>query len=184
MSAKTPRRSFAAPLVVTLAFPISAVAAGGCLVKSGSTPPPAGPRTTDHRSGTDAGGEPAGHVNPPRASYPEPGSSTAPSTDPTPGTVQQTTPTQQASLREWHVFQNASDKNCYAVQDADCPKGATCNPPPPDRLERCPTGLQMPQGLTIREDSANSCAIYYPMPDCPSGVSCNPPRPQTISCPK
>jgi len=187
MSAKTPRRTFAAPLVVTLALPV----AGACFVTSGTKAPPPGGSTNDHRTGSgDGTAEPATnpptpHVNPPRAGYPDPG--TAPNSEPTSGTVQQTNPaqpTQQTALRTWHVFQNSSDKHCYAVHNVECPpKGATCNPPPPVQLKSCPSGLEMPQGLTIREDSANSCAIYSPMPECPANMSCNPPRPQTIACP-
>ena len=50
------------------------------------------------------------------------------------------------------------------------------------------TGAQLPaiveeDAPVFREDAANSCALYYPMPDCPSGMACNPPRPQTIACP-
>lgn len=170
MSAKTPRRTFAAPLVVTLALPI----AGACIVTSGKPPPP--PST---------GNPTATQVNPPRTN-------TGPKTAPDPNTSTSTTvqetnpgqPTQQAELRTWHVFQSSSDKSCYATQKAECPpKPATCNPPPPIKLASCPSGLEMPQGLTIREDSANSCAVYYPMPECPANMSCNPPRPQTIACP-
>jgi hypothetical protein len=182
MSVKTPRRTFAAPLVVTLALPI----AGACIVKTGSSPQRSG--TTDHRTGGGESGNPTGtHVNPPRTTPTTTGPKTAP--DPntsTSTTVQQTNPaqpTQQASLREWHVFQN--DKSCYATQKVDCPpKPATCNPPPPVKLASCPSGLEMPQGLTIREDAPDSCAVWYPMPDCPAGMSCNPPRPQQIACPK
>lgn len=183
MSAKTPRRTFAAPLVVTLAVPL----AGACLVTSSKAPPPGDSttgRTNDHRTGEDRTPPTTTHVNPPRAN---PGPTTAPNTDPTPSTVQQTEPaqpTQQAALRTWHVFQSTSDKSCYATLKVECPpKPATCNPPPPTKLASCPSGLQMPQGLTIREDAANSCAVYYPMPDCPPGMACNPPRPQTITCP-
>lgn len=181
MSAKTPRRTFAAPLVVTLALPV----AGACVVTSGKTAPPPGGNTTDHRTGggDTAVNPPTPHVNPPRTA-PDP--NTAPNTDPSSNTVQQTdpaTPTQQAELRTWHVYKQGGSSDCYAVQNVSCPKGATCNPPPPTKLERCPSGLEMPQGLTIREDSANSCAIYYPMPECPKDMSCNPPRPQTITCP-
>jgi hypothetical protein len=169
MSAKTPRRTFAAPLVVTLALPV----AGACVVKSGpATTPPPGDGTTMH-------------ANPPRSHSDTP--PTPPRADPPPPVVQQEQQQQQtppqAEMRSWHVYQNSGDKSCYAVQDVGCVKGATCNPPPPTKLERCPTGLEMPQGLTIREDSANSCAIYYPMPECPPNMSCNPPRPQTIACP-
>jgi hypothetical protein len=137
--------------------------AGACVVKSGpaTTTPPPGDGTTMH-------------ANPP-----------GPHTNPPPPVVQQEqeqTPP-PADLRTWHVFANTGDKSCYATLDVQCVKGATCNPPPPTKLERCPDGLEMPRGLTIREDSANSCAIYYPMPECPPNMSCNPPRPQTIACP-
>lgn len=185
MSAKTPRRTFAAPLVVTLALPF----AGACFVTSGKAPPPSGGSTNDHRTGSgDTAGNPTTtHANPPRQDYPT-GPTTAPNTDPSTSTVVQQPPTQpttqQAELRTWHVFQNTSDKSCYATLKVDCPpKPATCNPPPPTKLASCPSGLEMPQGLTIREDAANSCAVYHPMPACPAGMSCNPPRPQTIACP-
>ncbi len=184
MSAKIPRRTFAAPLVVTLAMPL----AGACLVTSGTkSPPPSGGGgpVTDHRTSgsgdtTTATNPPGPHVNPPRVTPTDP----TVKTDPPPDLVQQTTLTQQAALRTWHVYQNAGDKQCYAALDVQCPAKATCNPPPPLLLASCPTSLTMPQGLTIREDSVNACAVYYPMPDCPTGTACNPPRPQTIECPK
>jgi hypothetical protein len=204
MSAKSPRRTFAAPLVITLAVP-------ACLVSSGksSTPPPAGSRTADHRtdesrphvnpppvvgqSGTpapdsnDGGGTGTGVIaNPPppdRTAPPTTGTATPPPRAPQPGntTVQQTQT--QTTLRSWHVFQNAGTKTCSAVLDVSCEKGMTCNPPPPTKVA-CPSALSMPQGATIKEEAAGSCTLYYPLPDCPAGMACNPPRPQTIGCPK
>lgn len=184
MSAKLPRRSFAAPLVVTLAMP-------ACLVTS-SKPAPA-PVT----SNTGNEGETSAHMNPPRTQPTEPAQPTqhpghgAPPQprDPQPGNqvAQQTqqAPT-EATLRTWTVYVQASGKGqeCYASHDITCPpKGATCNPPPPTKLASCPSGITAERPLKIREDAANSCSLYYPMPACPANVACNPPRPQTVSCP-
>jgi hypothetical protein len=148
-------------------------------VKSG--PPPSSGGTS-----SSSGNPSTTHVNPPRATDGAP-PGTAPNTDPTTPSVQQTEPappTTQANLRTWHVTQR-SDKSCYASLKVECPpKPATCNPPPAVKLASCPDGLQMPQGMTIHEESANSCALHHPMPDCPPGMACNPPRPQSIECPK
>jgi hypothetical protein len=194
MSAKFPRRSFAAPLVVTLAVP-------ACIVTSSKpAPAPTGDNgnpngsVRDHR--TDGQAEPSDPpppppgtmVNPPRVvDHPAPPTTTTPPPrDPQRGngTMQQPVPppTQQAPLRSWTVYINGKD--CYTSYDVTCPpKGATCNPPPPQKLAKCPDGITADRPFKIKEDSANSCALYYPMPDCPAGVSCNPPRPQKTGCP-
>ena len=215
MSAKFPRRSFAAPLVVTLAVP-------ACFVTSGKpAPAPTTGGTSDGSVRDNRTGERPGHVNPPPVvgtagqphGQPEPGPGTTPISNPPPpdratqpapttptkpphtmppgggaGTVQQPPqPTQQTPqttpLRSWTVFVN-NDKSCSTQYDVVCPpKGATCNPPPPQKLAKCPSGITMDRPLKIKEDAANSCALYYPNPECPAGVACNPPRPQTIACP-
>jgi hypothetical protein len=154
-------------------------------------PPPSGRNNTttadvrDHRTNPD---EPRAHVNPPRPTgdtptQEHPGHTTPPpKAEPGNDTMQQSPPTKQASLRSWNVFM--SGKDCYTSYNVTCPpKGATCNPPPPQKLERCPSGITAERPMTIREDPADSCALYYPMPDCPPGVACNPPRPQKIECP-
>ncbi len=174
MSAKFPRRSFAAPLVVTLAMP-------ACLVSSGKPAPAPAP----------ANDEPRAHVNPPRPqpdpqpAQPDPDPrATQPGNDTAQQTQQQTPP--PAKLRTWTVYVQASGKSqeCFAAHDVECPpKGATCNPPPPIKLASCPSGITAAKPYKIREDAPDSCALYHPMPDCPAGVACNPPRPQTVRCP-
>jgi hypothetical protein len=191
MSAKFPRRTFAAPLVVTLAVP-------ACFVSSG-TPAPApttgrtsssGGEVRDHRGESEP---PRAHVNPPRpapdgtTAHPGHEQTTPPPRQTQPGNeqMQQQTPpapTPPAAMRSWTVFVN--DKDCFTSYDVTCPpKGATCNPPPPLKLAKCPSGITADRPLKIKEDSPNACALYYPMPDCPAGVACNPPRPQKIECP-
>lgn len=165
MSAKLPRRSFAAPLVVTLAMP-------ACFVTSGK-PAPAPPPS--HGTAND---EPRAHVNPPRPQPEQPAQPDHPDQ-----MQQQPAP---AKLRTWTVYVTTSGKSqeCFAAHDVECPpKGATCNPPPPIKLASCPSGITAAKPYKIREDAPDSCALYYPMPDCPAGVACNPPRPQTVSCP-
>lgn len=165
-----------------------------CLVTSGKpAPAPSGGTSAtsgevrDRRTNPD---EPRAHVNPPRPTggTAEPARPTPPPPPPPKGTVpgndtmQQQPPPKQASLRSWNVFMTGSD--CYTSYNVQCPpKGATCNPPPPQKLERCPSGISADRPLTIREEPANSCALYHPMSDCPPGVACNPPRPQKIECP-
>lgn len=182
MSAKLPRRSFAAPLVVTLAMP-------ACLVTSGKPAPT--PVVNNE--------EPRGHVNPPRQQPTDPAQptqehpghgTTPPPRDPQPGNeVAQPTqqaPVEETKLRTWTVFVQTSGKSqeCFAAYDVACPpKGATCNPPPPTKLASCPSGITAERPLKIRESEPNSCALYYPMPECPANMACNPPRPQTVSCP-
>lgn len=180
MSAKLPRRSFAAPLVVTLAMP-------ACFVSTGKAPPPSHGTSSD----APANDEPRAHVNPPRPVEHPGHAEPAQPKDPQPGndTAQQTqqqTPPPAARTRTWTVYVQASGKSqeCFAAYDVECPpKGATCNPPPPIKLASCPSGITAAKPYKIREDAPDSCALYYPMPDCPAGVACNPPRPQTVSCP-
>lgn len=167
MSARSLRRSFATPLVVTLAVP-------ACIVSSGTKSPPAG-KTTDHRA------QPQPQVNPPRTVEPGDPTSETPR-DPQPGDTTVQAPPGDVELRSWHVVRSASDKACHATLNITCPPQATCNPPRPSKVE-CPPGLTMPQGLTIEETYPGQCGVFYPDPPCPAGATCNPPPPVSVACP-
>lgn len=193
MSAKFPRRSFAAPLVVTLAVP-------ACIVATKPAPAPVSGSVRDNRTDPNPGTNPDGTPTPPPppiANPPPPDRVTPPAPPappppraPQPGntTVQQPPPptpptTTPAALRSWTVFVG-NDKTCYSQYDVVCPpKGATCNPPPPQKLASCPPGITAERPFKIKEETADNCALYYPTPDCGAGVTCNPPRPQKIACP-
>ena len=184
MSAKRPRSSFAAPLVVTLAV------APACIVQ----PAPSQPRPTT-QDGSGSGGGPS---EPPVVMTNPPPPSTTPAQPPTtttppirqdnPGgdTVTQAPPTTQQperKLRDWNLVPQGDGKTCNAYIKVDCPPPtvATCNPPPPVQLE-CPANMQK-TGVKIEEQAPDACYVVYPTPACPKNVACNPPRPQKIDCP-
>jgi hypothetical protein len=156
--ARSPRTTFTAPLVVTLAMTPACVVA--------SRPPPPPPSTGSGPT------EPA----PPIVTNPPPPIEPAP-VDPTP------TPT-QTELGSWTVFQNRNDKQCYAAIDVKCMPQATCNPPPPRIMEACPDGIADGASLKVKEWNPGQCFVVFPDPGCPPNVACNPPRPQPIACPK
>jgi len=199
MSARKPRSSFAAPLVVTLAV------GPACVVTptptSSPQPQPVGSNVDRRTHGPNDGQgttappiQPV--VNPPRPDTatqtppPAPPPATPPR-QPSPGGDQVVqhptpTPTQQppARLRNWTVrFSNSDSKSCLAYVDVDCPPPsvATCNPPPPIKID-CPPHLGK-AGAKIEEQSPDACLVVYPTPTCPPNVACNPPRPTKIDCP-
>jgi hypothetical protein len=164
------RVSFAAPLVMIAVGP-------ACVIHTAKAPPP-----TVEGNGTGSA-QPGPIMNPPRPVDPSTTPDHAAGPD-TPGTAQQG-PTQPANLGSWTVTMSQGDHTCYAQVAVTCPpKGATCNPPPPRAMEACPSGMSMDRPVRIVEETADQCAVYFPMPACPSGASCNPPRPQKIDCPQ
>jgi hypothetical protein len=152
MSVRTLRRTFAAPFVVTMA---------GCMVQSGSAPPPRGP-----------------------GPGPRPGPvSTAPPPDRAdrPGDVVQgeRKPTHAAS---WTVMKQG--ETCKAYVNASCPANATCNPPPPTDYACTPQVSQNAPMKIIRHNGSETCQIDTGPMNCPPNVMCNPPPPQQVTCPK
>ena len=143
MAARTPRRSFAAPFVVTLA------AVPACYVQSSAPPPQPQPVAQP------ADPHPVVVTNPPR---PQPAASTS-----------------------WHVYK--TQDGCEAIVNVECPAGASCNPPPPSKVE-CPTGIAMDKPMTVVTQGDGTCIVAREPPACPPHAMCNPPRPQTVTCPK
>jgi hypothetical protein len=197
MSARTPRRSFAAPFVITLA------AAPACYVNSAPAPQPQPqPQPAEQTPPQNAPGtivmnpprpEPAqtqpdptqSHpptpiMNPPR---PQPQDPAAPQPVPAPTnpSVVMNPPRPEPAGTRWHVFK--AEDSCKAVLDVRCPEGATCNPPPPTKIA-CPDGLTMPRGLNIVSQGNGTCIVEPEPVSCPPHAMCNPPRPRSVSCPK
>ena len=113
MAARTPRRSFATPFVVTLA-----AAPAACYVQSGppaSSPPPV------QATQPEQGPPPAVVSNPPRPTSPA-------------DTAQPAQPAQIA-VTTWTIFKSAD--GCSAAVKTECPKGVMCNPPRPRQFP-CP----------------------------------------------
>jgi hypothetical protein len=170
MAARTPRRSFATPFVVTLA------AAPACYVQSSPGPTQPAPQqppptqTTTTQAPPDQQPPPTVMVNPPRPTQPaQPAQPTQP-----------TAPTQQSSPEKWTVFQ--AGNGCQAAVKTECPKGVMCNPPPPIAYA-CPTNTTLPLTL-VTYDGGQTCSAEVQPVKCPEGAVCNPPRPRQYPCPK
>jgi hypothetical protein len=177
MPARSPRRSFASPFIVTFAG--SAIAAApGCFVSS-STPPsqpisqaaPGQPEQSDPQPNTPPPSQsPVIVANPPR---PRP----QPQPDPTPPiTPVQTDP--QPMNRSWTVVKTTT--GCQANIETNCAPNAMCNPPAPIPYA-CPAGVMLPAKIV---EADNTCSIAPPPMHCPPHAMCNPPRPTKVACPK
>ena len=165
MAARTPRKLFASPFVITLAASCSAP----------QQPPP--------------------NVNPPPPEQPSPSPSPdvgVISNPPRPGTDPSPSPSQAPgtfnSEQRWTV--SKSGANCMAMAKVECPKPAkpggpmpTCNPPPPIKYA-CPDGFDGKEALQIVQRANDTeCYVDRPMPSCPPKAMCNPPPPQKVACP-
>ena len=173
MASRRPRSSFAAPLVVTLAL------APACLV----TPAPAGqPRTGTTTISNPP--RPAPGTTTPAPPKPQPPDQPPPrQTDPSTGAVQAGPNPTQTTLASWSVYQRP-DRSCYATQVTQCPpRPATCNPPPPLKMDGCPDGASASKAITIQELSPGECYVMHAAAACEPGMTCNPPRPTKIDCP-
>ncbi len=155
---RKPRRSFAAPLILTVAAVPACVVASN---KPATSDPKNTPEQRDHRTGE--GGEnanpPGPHVNPPmqrKNEYDE----------------------------KWSVSLQ-DDGTCLAhADDGGCPEGASCNPPPP-RPVLCPDGIQEGQWMSMwAVQGETGCWVSAADTGCPSNAKCNPPPPQATSCPE
>lgn len=192
MAARTPRRSFAAPFVVTLA------AVPACYVQTSpgpSGPPPSQPPPTQTAEPAQPTPPPPGPVvaNPPRPTQPPPSQpSTPPPYRPDPRPTQppptQTStpppPVQQAQESRWSLFKSNDGSGCMAAIKVECQPKATCNPPPPFKVA-CPDGISLDKPVTVvTQDGGASCFVEFEMPKCPPGTACNPPRPRPVACPK
>lgn len=162
MAARSPRKIFASPFVVTLA------AMPACF--TGSSPPPQDPQVQPRPEPTP------GEVvvaNPP------------PTTPGGGGTGQAQTYTFD---QRWTVMK--SGEACSAMANVECPKAKkpgdpvpTCNPPPPMKVA-CPDGWDGKAALTIVQyANQESCMIEPPPMRCPKDATCNPPPPRKVACP-
>jgi|GEM_PF-2870203 len=170
------RLSFAAPLVLIAVVP-------ACTVRT--DPQPARP---PHEHTATQPVHPVS--NPPPPTQPEPPPARPRPVDPTP--TQQPPlvdgqPTQQPpqALRTWAVFQNRNDLGCYVQWPGRCPAPpATCNPPPPRKLDSCPTGITPDRTTHIVEQRPNVCTVEFTDKPCPRNAKCAPPRHESITCPQ
>jgi len=156
MAARTPRRSFATPFVVTLAV------APACYVQS--TPPQgpsSGPTTT-----AQPDGKPTVMVNPPR-----PGATTTPN-----GKWRVYKDAAQNACFSQPVVTCPPNVACNPPR----PQPYTC----PDQNSYALTP-GMENAITVASDAeGKTCEIDWGPQDCPPASSCNPPPPVAMTCPR
>jgi hypothetical protein len=180
MAARTPRRNFARPFVVTLA------AAPACY--TAPAPPPPQPPPAAPAAEAQPAPPPTIVANPPppesRTPPPEP-------TPPIPRRPPNVNPPPPhdvgpADGTKWTVFKTKD--GCEATFHVECPHGEpgkpmpTCNPPPP-RPYTCPPNVTLDHPITIVA-SGGTCMVEAPPMHCPAGAMCNPPPPRRVECPK
>ncbi len=156
MSARTVRRNFASPFVLTLA---------ACSSPPAEPPHANPPPPTNVQPPADP---PPGSTEPPHDNPPIAGDPAAQPSDSKPA------PTEQ----RWTVMK--SGDHCEAYSDQACPPGGTCNPPAPQKIE-CPATATLP----VKVRGFNGvCTIAQAPGPCPPNVKCNPPPPQRVKCPE
>jgi hypothetical protein len=164
MSARTLRRTFATPFVVTLT---------ACTVQSG--PPPARPVGTAHHPGHGGPGQTG--PSDPNGLQGRPDDRAQMGTASTGGTAQTDT-----SERRWTVSRQGG--KCVAYTKISCPPNAICNPPPPTDYA-CTADLADGGSIeVVRWAGSATCQIAVAPANCPPEMSCNPPPPQQVACPK
>ena len=168
MAARTPRRTFATPFVVTLA------AVPACYVQSAPQPQPQPVVQQQPQPQPDS--HPVIVSNPPRPQPEQP-----PPSDPPPHVIVNPPPPQPTTATSWHVFK--TNDGCEAIVNVQCPKGAACNPPPPQKYD-CPPGIVAGKPLTVVTVNNGECVVEQAPTSCPPNVMCNPPRPHPFACPK
>jgi len=180
---RSPRRSFAAPFVVTA---LGAAASAGFT----SCNPPAATRDTNP-TGPDVVADPgagAGSADPGTGGADGSGELADPgAVGPGHGYTQPSPPRRDGETR-WTVYR--SDKGCMAAVQVDCPKPATpggqmptCNPPPPMTVT-CPEGLSFDRPVEIGQYANDKTCYLVPAEyTCPEGAICNPPPPRAVACP-
>jgi hypothetical protein len=174
MPAFRPRRSFARPLVVTLAV-VPACAAT-------STPQPVQPAPAAPAAAPAPVPAPA-----PATPAPAPASPAPVVVNPPPPAAAASAP---AEGTRWLVARDGA--SCTARIETACGPTATsprehghgrhCNPPPPAPYA-CPTGIGLVYPLTVVAMNGG-CVVEPPPIHCPTGAICNPPRPRPVPCPK
>ena len=171
MASRIPRRTFAAPFVITLA--------AGCYTQA---PPPAQPPPANPPPPTQP--DPV-VANPPRPE-PDPGPTQSPPMNPpAPQRPPMNPPAPQTNAAEWTVTKQGAI--CTAAIKVTCPPAAMCNPPGPHPVDCLPYMADMADGATltvIRNAGAIDCIIPPPPTHCPPKAACNPPPPRHVDCPK
>ena len=177
-ASRKPRRAFAAPLVMT-------IAGSACVVTTppDQTSPPPPPPDREQPQGNNDRPPPPDHTpgpvvsNPPR---PQPQPDPQPQPQPQPDPQQGTPPDYQ---RNWTVKLD-SDGACRAYVEVHCKKGATCNPPPPRKIE-CPTGISVDRPVQVYAQAGSwDCYAVLESAKCPEKATCNPPPPRKTQCPQ
>ncbi len=161
MAARSPRKIFASPFVVTLA------AACGPAAPPPQQPVPSQPTPAEP---TPAPTPTVVIANPP---HPAPASETLP----------------VSYDQRWTVMKSGAD--CHAMPKVDCPKPAqpggpmpTCNPPPPIKYA-CPEGWDGTSPMKIVQyANSTECLVEAEPIKCPPNASCNPPAPRRVACPR
>lgn len=189
MAARAPRRSFAAPFVLTLA------AVPACTVSSGppSGPPPQQPATQQPVAQTPTQPpptQPQPTWNPPPPSQPEPQAPPQPEppvvANPPRPTGNDTATTPEPSTKtvtHWHVEMDASTKQCTATLKLDCPMNAKCKMPPRNPYA-CPAGWDGVGQVTVtRFANTTECVLEAPIPKCPPNAKCKRPAGTKVPCP-
>jgi len=173
MSARTLRRTFASPFVVTLA------ALPGCMMQS------APPRSQPSQMQPAQPSPPVTNIaNPPRPANDEPATSPPPAPPPTVIANPPRPQTAQAATYERHWTVMRRGDKCEVYEDATCPPNATCNPPPP-RAYACTQEVTQDVPLKIVQyTGSTTCQVERAPMKCPPKVMCNPPPPQKVTCPQ
>lgn len=162
MSARTLRRTFASPFIVTVA---------ACTMQSGPPPqgPGPGPGTAQH----------PGHGDPDSGRFQNQNGA------PRPGDSAQTTgPTQSADTSERHWTIQKQGGKCLAFSKVSCPPNVSCNPPRPSDYACTPDVAEGGSLAVVRWQGSTTCMVEQPPMNCPAGMSCNPPPPRQVSCPQ
>jgi hypothetical protein len=170
MAARSPRRTFANPFVITLAT-ITPLSAGSVLAEPDAKPAP-----------------PTKTKNPPP---PKPDPKTPPIQKNPPPPKPEPKLEVSSYDRRWTVTKIKGKADCLANPEAKCPKVEpgkpvpTCNPPAPIKYA-CPSGMADGETLKIvmRAGATECFQERGPWGPCPPGRSCNPPPPRKLACPR
>jgi len=86
------------------------------------------------------------------------------------------------SMRLWH-----HEGRCNAFFEMECPKDATCNPPPPEDID-CPERYRPPPPQPVADPTRivrrpDGICYEHRETKCPEGARCNPPPPRKVPCP-
>ena len=180
MSARLLRRTFASPFVITLAAIPACVVQSAPPSRGGPTPGPRqdGPRESRPAENTPAQTEPTVVSNPPRPGTEQP--TPPPRVISNPPGPKQDAPAQYE--RHWTVMK-IGDK-CQAYTDTTCPRGATCNPPPPTDYACTPEVTATQPMKIVQWANTTGCHVETAAPPCPPKKMCEPPRPRAVTCPQ